>query len=87
MEDSAPVTAVRSSTPAVPQRRAHHEVIDVDELDDHRPPRRPRLQVHSPENRTSSDIIVLDGVDGVETGPSTRPRPTGELASSVITSS
>ncbi|KAI9454736.1 hypothetical protein BJY52DRAFT_1224932 [Lactarius psammicola] len=65
MEDSAPVTAARPSTPVVPQRRAHHEVIDVDELDDHRPPRRPRLQV------------LLDSDDGGETGPSTWPRPTG----------
>ena len=87
MEDSAPVTAARSSTPAIPQRRAHHEVIDVDELDDHRPSRRSRLQVHSSEDRTSIDIIVLDSDDGAEAGPSTQPRPTGELATSVITSS
>lgn len=87
MEDSSPVTVERSSTSTVPQRRAHREVIDVDEFDDRRPLRRPRLQVHSPRNRTSSDIIVLDGDDGVEIGPSTLPRPTGELAFSLITSS
>ena len=86
MGDSAPVTAASPSAPAVPQRRAHHEVIDVDELDDYPPSRRPRLQVHSSETRASSDIIVLDSDDG-ETGPSTRPRSTGELASSAITSS
>jgi hypothetical protein len=87
MEDSAHVTSERLSTSTVPQRRAHHEVIDVDELDDYPPSRRPRLQAHSSENRTSSEIIVLDGDDGVETGPSTRPISTGELAFSVITSS
>ncbi|KAH9032656.1 hypothetical protein EDB85DRAFT_1954744 [Lactarius pseudohatsudake] len=77
MEDSAPVTVARPSTSAVARRRTHHEVIDVDEFDDHRPPRRPRLQVHSSENLTPSDIIVLDSDDGVETGPSTQPRPAG----------
>ncbi|KAH9055504.1 hypothetical protein EDB87DRAFT_1640726 [Lactarius vividus] len=77
MEDSASVTAATPSTSAVPQRRTHYEVIDVDEFDDHRPPRRPRHQVYSSENLTSSDIIVLDSDDGVETGPSTLPRPAG----------
>ncbi|KAI9433645.1 hypothetical protein H4582DRAFT_1985245 [Lactarius indigo] len=66
MEDSAPITAARPSTSTIPQRRTHHEVIDVDEL-----------QIHSSENLTSSDIIILDSDDGVETGPSTQPRPTG----------
>jgi hypothetical protein len=86
MEDSAPVITSGPSARVVPQRRIHHEVIDVDELDDYPPSRRPRLRVHSSENRASSEIIVLDSDDGAETGPSTRPRSAGELASSVITS-
>ncbi|KAF8274665.1 hypothetical protein EI94DRAFT_1793956 [Lactarius quietus] len=77
MGDTVPVPSVRLPSPAIPRRRTHHEVIDVDELDDYPPSRRPRLQVHPSENPTSSDIIVLDSDDGGDTGPSTRPRSTG----------
>jgi hypothetical protein len=87
MEESVPVPSARLSSPAVSRRRAHHEIIDVDELDDYPPSRRPRLDTHSSENPTSSDIIVLDSDDGGDTGASTRPRSVGELASSVLTSS
>ncbi len=72
----------RPSIPTIPQRRAHHEVIDVDELDDEqqnqRPSRRPRHAVpsdNSSRDMVSPDIIILDSDDGSEPGPSTRRRP------------
>lgn len=75
--DSA--TVERPSIPTIPRRRAHHEVIDVDELDDEqRPSRRPRHPVpsgNSSRDMMSPDIIILDSDDSSEPGPSTRRRP------------
>jgi hypothetical protein len=82
MDGEMPATVERPSIPTIPQRRAHHEVIDVDELDDEqpdqRPSRRPRHPVpsdNSSRDMMSPDIIILDGEDGSEPGPSTRRRP------------
>lgn len=94
MDREMPATADRASTPAVPRRRTHHEVIDVDELDDEqeqRPSRRPRHpvpRVNSSREPVSSEIIVLDSDDGSEAGPSTRRRPSGKptLTLSVVLS-
>jgi hypothetical protein len=81
MDGEMPVTVERPSIPTIPQRRTHHEVIDVDELDDEqqnqRPSRRPRHPVpsdDSPRDVMSPDIIILDSDDGSEAGPSTRRR-------------
>ncbi|KAH9954344.1 hypothetical protein BC827DRAFT_1272694 [Russula dissimulans] len=67
----------RELTPAVLRRRSHHEVIDVDELDDE--PDRRRSRRSAPQDNYSrasipSDIIVLDSDDDSEPGPSTRQR-------------
>jgi len=94
MDREIPVTADRASTPAVPRRRTHHEVIDVDELDDEqdqRPSRRPRRPVPrgtSSREPVSSEIIVLDSDDGSEAGLSTRRRSSGKptLTLSVVLS-
>ncbi|KAF8485735.1 hypothetical protein DFH94DRAFT_153014 [Russula ochroleuca] len=82
MDGEMPVTVERASIPAIPRRRAHHEVIDVDELDDEqqvqRPSQRPRRPVplgDSSRNSVSSDIIILDSDDGSGPGPSTGRRP------------
>ena len=79
MDGEMPATVERPSIPTIPQRRAHHEVIDVDELDDEqRPSRRPRHPVpsdNSSRDMMSPDIIILDSDDGSEPGPSTRRRP------------
>lgn len=93
--DHEPVTTDRASIPAVPRRRTHHEIIDVDELDDEqdqRPSRRPRRPLprgNSSREPVSSEIIVLDSDDGSEAGPSTRRRPSGKctLTLSVVLSS
>jgi hypothetical protein len=81
MDVEMPATAERPSIPTIPRRRAHHEVIDVDELDDEqpdqRPSRRPRHPVPSDNSSramVSPDIIILDD-DGSEPGPSTRRGP------------
>ena len=78
MDGEMPATVERPSIPTIPQRRAHHEVIDVDELDDEqRPSRRPRHPVPSDNTSReimSPDIIILDSDDGSEPGPSTRRR-------------
>lgn len=81
MDGDMPASVERPSFPTIPQRRAHHEVIDVDELDDEqpdqRPSRRPRHPVPSDNSSTdmmSPDIIILDD-DGSEPGPSTRRGP------------
>ncbi len=80
MDGETPVTVERPSIPTIPQRRTHHEVIDVDELDDEqqnqRPSRRPRHPVPSDDSPIvmSPDIIILDSDDGLEAGPSTRRR-------------
>ena len=85
MDGEIPVVVERAPVPAIPRRRAHHEVIDVDELDDEqvqRPSQRPRRPVplgRSSGNSVSSDIIILDSDDGSEPGPSTGRRP-GESA-------
>lgn len=77
--DSEMPTTERPSIPTIPQRRAHHEVIDVDELDDEqRPSRRPRHPVpsdNSSRDMMSPDVIILDSDDGSEPGPSTGRRP------------
>jgi hypothetical protein len=79
MDGEMPVTVESASIPAIPRRRAHHEVIDVDEFDDEqqdqRPTRRPRHPVPLDDSSTSSDIIILDSDDGSEPGPSTRRGP------------
>ena len=79
MDGEIPATVERPSIPTIPQRRAYHEVIDVDELDDEqRPSRRPRHPVPSDNSSTDMmepDIIILDSDDGSEPGPSTRRRP------------
>lgn len=80
MDGEMPVTVERPSIPTIPRRRAHHEVIDVDGLDDEqldqRPSRRPRHPVPSDNNSSrdtmSPDIIIIDSD---EPGPSTRRRP------------
>ena len=89
MDGEIPVTVESASIPAIPRRRPHHEVIDVDELDDepqdHRPSQRPRHPVplgNSSRDLISSDIIILDD-DSSEPGPSTGRRP-GE---SILTNS
>jgi hypothetical protein len=78
MDGEMPATVERPSIPTIPQRRAHHEVIDVDELDDEqRPSRRPRHPVpldNSSREMMSPDIIILDSDDGSEPGSSTRRR-------------
>jgi hypothetical protein len=83
MDGEMPVTVENASNLSVPRRRAHHEVIDVDELDDEpqdqRPSRRPRHLGDSSRDLSLSDIIILDSDDGSEPGPSTRRVP-GESA-------
>lgn len=80
MDSEMPVTVEGTSTSAIPRRRTHHEVIDVDEFDDEhdqRPSRRPRRPVsrgNSSRDPVSSDVIILDSDDG-EAGPSVRRRP------------
>jgi hypothetical protein len=82
MDRDIPVAVESASIPAIPRRRAHHEVIDVDELDDEqqdqRPSQRPRHPVplgDSSRDFISSEIIILDSDDGSEPGPSTGRRP------------
>ena len=82
MDGEIPVTVERATIPAIPRRRAHHEVIDVDELDDEqqtqRPSQRPRRPLplgDASRNSAPSDIIILDSEDGSEPGPSTGRRP------------
>jgi hypothetical protein len=77
MDSEMPTTVERSSIPTIPQRRAHHEVIDVDELEDEqRPSRRPHPVPSGNSSRDimSPDIVILDSDDGSEPGPSTRRR-------------
>ncbi|KAH9973408.1 hypothetical protein BJV74DRAFT_196867 [Russula compacta] len=81
--DSEPVTVESVSIPAIPRRRTHHEIIDVDELDDEldQPPsrrsRQPLPQGNPSRDPMSSEIIILDSDDGSEAGPSTRRRHSG----------
>jgi hypothetical protein len=78
MDSEMPVTVEGASTSAIPRRRTHHEIIDVDEFDDEHPSRRPRRPVsrgNSSRVPVSSDVIILDSDDGSEASPSPRRRP------------
>jgi len=72
----------RELTPAIPRRRSHREVIDVDELLDDEPdrrrPRRSAPRVNSSSASIPSDIIILDSDDDSEPGSATLRRPSGE---------
>lgn len=80
-----PITVESASIPSIPRRRTHHEIIDVDELDDEldqSPSRRSRLplpQGNPSRDPMSSEIIIIDSDDGSEAGPSTRRRHSGKI--------